>query len=277
MDVPTFERLLARDRALTVAALVTLCVLAWIYIATGAGLGMSAREMTSVALFPHEASHLMGGMDGGGMGAAMEGSKPTWLLSIGMWWAMMIAMMAPSATPAILLYARVHRHSVATGEGQRALAPTAPFAAGYLLVWLGFSVAAAALYFALEAGGIVSAMGSRSRWLSAAVLIAAGIYQFSPLKTACLSHCRSPAEFLSRHWRPGASGALRLGLLHGAYCVGCCWVLMALLFVGGAMNLVWIAALTTLVLLEKLVRGGPWIGRGVGAVLVMWGVATLVV
>lgn len=277
MDAPTFERMLARDRVLTLTALLALCALAWIYVATGAGLDTSAREMTSLALFPHAASHSMGGMAGADMGDATGSPKPTWLLSIGMWWAMMIAMMAPSASPTILLYARVHRHSVAQGELQGKLAPTGPFAAGYLLAWLGFSVAAAALHFALETGGAISAMGSRSRWLSSGILIAAGVYQFSPLKTACLAHCRSPAEFLSRHWRPGASGALRLGLLHGAYCVGCCWVLMALLFVGGVMNLVWIAVLSALVLLEKLVRGGQWIGRGVGAVLVAWGIATLVV
>lgn len=275
MDAPTFERLLARDRMLTLAALIVLCALAWIYIATGAGLGMSAREMTTVALFPHQ-GHSMSEMAGGNMGPAARSVKQSWFLAIGMWWAMMIAMMAPSATPTILLFARVHRHSV-TSEGQSRVAPTGPFAAGYLLVWLIFSLAAAALAFALEAGGLGSAMGSRSRWFSGGILIAAGIYQFSPLKTACLSHCRSPAEFLSRHWRPGAFGAFRLGWLHGAYCVGCCWTLMALLFVGGAMNLVWIAALTALVLFEKLVRGGPWIGRGVGAVLVIWGIATLMV
>ena len=100
-------------------------------------------------------------------------------------------------------------------------------------------------------------MGSQSRWLSGAVLIAAGLYQLSPLKNVCLSHCRAPASFLSRHWRPHALGALRLGAMHGAYCVGCCWMLMALLFVGGVMNLVWIAALAVLVLVEKVMPPGP--------------------
>ena len=190
---------------------------------------------------------------------------------------MMIAMMAPSAAPTILLYARVHRHSIVQGQVQDKLAPTGAFTAGYLLIWLGFSILAATLHWMMESSGIVSNMGSRSQWLSAGVLIAAGAYQFSPLKAACLSHCRSPAEFLSRHWRPRALGALRLGAMHGAYCVGCCWALMTLLFVGGAMNLVWIAALSFLVLVEKLMPPGRWVGRGVGLVLIGWGIATMLV
>jgi predicted metal-binding membrane protein len=262
---------------LTLAALVAVCGLAWLYIVTGAGSDMSAREMTTAALFPHQASHPMGGMGGSHPSGTSADHTSGWLLTIGMWWVMMIAMMTPSATPAILLYARVHRHSVARGERQGERPPTGSFAAGYLLVWLAFSVAAAILHLALEEGGLISALGSRSRWLSAGILISAGIYQLSPLKTACLSHCRSPAEFLSRHWRPGASGALRLGVRHGAYCVGCCWVLMALLFVGGAMNLIWIAALGALVMVEKLVRGGSGVGRTVGVILVGWGLATLAV
>jgi predicted metal-binding membrane protein len=116
-----------------------------------------------------------------------------------------------------------------------------------------------------------------SRWLSAGVLIAAGLYQLSPLKALCLAHCRAPASFLSQHWRPGAAGALRLGAMHGAYCVGCCWVLMALLFVGGVMNLVWIAVLAVLVLAEKLAPRGEWIGRGAGVAFIVWGVATVIV
>src|SRR5204862_1353394 len=106
-------------------------------------------------------------------------------------------------------------------------------------------------------------------------LAAAGLYQLSPLQNACLGHCRAPAAFLSRHWRPGGLGAVRLGMLHGGYCVGCCWILMALLFVGGVMNLAWIAALTLLVLAEKLVPGGRWVARGAGVALLAWGAATI--
>ena len=153
------------------------------------------------------------------------------------------------------------------------------FLAGYLLIWLAFSIGAAGLQALLTWAGIVSAMtmGSRSAWLSGSALIAAGLYQLSPLKSACLAHCRTPAAFLARHWRPGARGALRLGARHGAYCLGCCWVLMALLFVGGVMNLAWIAALAILVLAEKLLPGGRLIGRGAGFILILWGVATILV
>ena len=147
------------------------------------------------------------------------------------------------------------------------------------MVWLGFAAAATTAQWALERTRLVSAMmmGSRSQWLSGAVLIAAGLYQLSPLKNICLAHCRTPTSFLSRHWRPHTAGALRLGAMHGAYCVGCCWMLMALLFVGGVMNLIWIAALAFLVLVEKVLPPGQWIGRGAGAVLIGWGVATVAV
>jgi predicted metal-binding membrane protein len=187
-----------------------------------------------------------------------------------MWWVMMIAMMLPSAAPLILLYARVHRH---TGDAP----PTAPFLAGYLTVWLAFALIAAALHALLEQQGLVSSMtmAAVAPWLSAGFLAAAGIYQLTALKDACLTSCRTPTEFLTRHYRPGAKGAWRMGLLHGAYCVGCCWLLMALLFVGGVMNLAWIAALTLLVAAEKLLPGGHWIARLSGVLFILWGAATL--
>jgi predicted metal-binding membrane protein len=291
---PALERLLRRDRIITIAGLVTLCVLAWLYIVAGAGLGMDAREMTRLALFPHQQADMtpdvsgmdmtsdMSGMDMSSMSMATEPriwGPAIWALMIAMWWIMMIAMMSPSAAPTVLLYARVHRHALAQGQIQDKLAPTGVFVAGYLLVWLGFSVAAAALYWLLEREALVSAtmMSSQSRWLSGIVQITAGLYQLSPLKNACLSHCRTPAAFLSRNWRPHALGSLRVGALHGAFCVGCCWMLMALLFVGGAMNLVWIAALAILVLVEKLMPAGQWVGRAAGVALIAWGSATLLV
>ena len=296
LEAPTFERLLKRDRVITLAGLTTLCVLAWLYIVMGAGLGMSAWEMTTLALFPHKQAHdvmpsmpdmpstpNMPNMPGMDMGSTAAEPKAwgfgTWALMVAMWWIMMIAMMTPSATPTILLYARVHRHALAQGQVQDKLAPTGAFAAGYLFVWFGFAVAAATLHWTLERAGLVSAMmfGSQSRWLSGAVLITAGLYQLSPFKNACLAHCRAPASFLSHHWRPHALGALRLGALHGAFCVGCCWILMALLFVGGVMNLTWIAALAILVLIEKALPPGQWVGRSVGVALIGWGVATLMV
>ena len=277
----TLERLIARDRTIALMGLIALCVLAWLYIVMGAGLGMTARQMTTLALFPHEqTAHAvnMGEMAMGAMAApGVVSGFVGWALALAMWWVMMIAMMAPSAAPTILLYARVHRHSAGRGQLEDKPPPTAAFAAGYLLIWLVFSIAAAVLHQGMESSGIISSMGSRSQWLSAGVLIAAGAYQFTPLKSACLFHCRSPAEFLARHWRPHSIGAMRLGAIHGAYCVGCCWALMTLLFVGGTMNLVWIAALTILVLAEKLLPPGRWVGRAVGLVLIGWGIATMLV
>lgn len=265
------ESVLRRDRLITAAGIGLLCALAWAYLVSGAGLGMPLAEMTRAALFPHT------------LGSAMPAHDPYWSpwdasLMVLMWWVMMIAMMTPSAAPMILLHARVARNAHAGGgDPQGVLDRTAVFLAGYLLVWLAFSVAATALQAGLQAAGLLAAMEmwSLSAALSAAVLVTAGVYQWTPLKSACLSSCRAPVQFLTRHWRPGRLGALRLGMLHGAYCVGCCWALMALLFVGGVMNALWIAALTVIVLAEKLAGAGVAISRAGGALLVLWGIATL--
>jgi predicted metal-binding membrane protein len=204
-------------------------------------------------------------------------SPAYWLTMLIMWWVMMIAMMVPSAAPMILLYARVFRHGQARGQIPGALAPTAVFAAGYLLCWLGFSVLATSLQFALEHYGLLHGMmmWSTDRWLTAGLLAAAGLYQLSPLKTTCLAQCRSPTEFLARHWRPGRVGAFRMGIAHGAYCLGCCWALMLLLFAAGIMNLVWIAGLSILVLIEKLAPFGGALTKPL-AVLLLLGAAALV-
>ncbi len=198
--------------------------------------------------------------------AAMDGmvAPPSWPIVAAMWAAMMVAMMVPSAAPAILLYARVHRHSLGRGTP-----PTAAFLAGYLACWFGFSMLAATLQIGLGNAMVIGGKGA------AGLLMAAGLYQLSPLKDACLTRCRSPAQFITRHYRPGAWGAARLGLLHGAYCVGCCWLLMALLFVGGVMNLAWVALLTLLVAAEKLLPAGRWIARIAGVGFIGWGVALL--
>jgi predicted metal-binding membrane protein len=272
--VTAFERLLRRDRAIVAAGLAALCALAWAYVLSGAGLGMDVRQLTTLALFPHKAAPA-GGMD---MAAGAPWTARVWLLTLGMWAAMMVAMMTPSAAPAILLYGRIRARAEASG-GRGGVAPTAAFAGGYLAVWLAFSLLAAALSWTLARSGLISpaALGSQSRWLSALVLAAAGAYQLSPLKDACLGQCRTPTQFLTRHWRPGVLGAVRLGALHGAYCVGCCWILMGLLFVGGVMNLAWIAALTLLIVAEKLVPTGPSVARATGLTLIVWALATAVV
>ena len=282
-DPPVIERLLRRDRTITLAGLVVICAIAWTYLFAGAGMGMRPGTWLLPPAQPSAAASPMAGMEMADMdmGVAAPSSPRSWslglaTLTLAMWWTMMIAMMTPAAAPTILLYARVHRHAQEQAQAQRALAPTGAFAAGYLLVWLAFSLVAAGLQLGLQRSGLVSSLtlSSQSRWLTGGALIAAGLYQLSPLQQACLGHCRAPAAFLARHWRPGAGGAVRLGVLHGAYCVGCCWLLMALLFVGGVMNLVWIAALAILVLGEKLLPGGVWIGRIAGAVLIAGGLAT---
>jgi predicted metal-binding membrane protein len=201
-------------------------------------------------------AYLIGGMPMGAM-------RPPLTALILMWWLMMVAMMLPSAAPAILLYERVRRTQ---GSGGAVGQPWI-FMAGYLAVWLLFSIVAALAQSLLT--GPAMALSNRSG--EAAVLIAAGLYQLSPLKSACLSQCRSPAQFISRHWRPRWDGAMRLGILHGAYCVGCCWLLMALLFVGGVMNMLWVVALAALVAAEKILPRGDWLARAAGAAFIIWG------
>ena len=278
-ELTLLERLVRRDRTVTAVGLAVLCLLAWTYLLSGAGLGMDPWRMTTVSLFPYKASPPVM-MDMGGMDMAPTAPAWTplrWVLTAGMWSSMMVAMMAPSAAPAVLLYARVRRQEAARNPGS--VAPSGAFLAGYLLAWVGFSLLATTLHWGLERTQLMSSEGlaSQSRWLSAGVLAAAGLYQLSPVKALCLTRCRSPAAFISRHWRPGLGGAVRLGALHGAYCVGCCWLLMALLFVGGVMNLAWIAILTLLVIAEKLLPGGRWVGRGAGVALIAWSLATLAV
>ncbi len=247
MARPVLETLLRHDRAIIAIALALLTALAWIAVLQGAGTGMSAVAMTTWQFPPPRVAATAG-----------EWGFAYWLTMLAMWWVMMIAMMLPSAAPMILLYARVVRHGRSRAATPGSLAPPAVFAAGYLACWLIFSLLAVVLQFALERAGLLDGMmmWSVNSVLTGALFIAAGLYQISPLKTACLSQCRSPAELLSRNWRPGNRGAFRLGVVHGAYCLGCCWALMLLLFAAGIMNLVWIAGLAILVAVEKLVAFG---------------------
>lgn len=258
-----FDTWLGRERVVTLLGMAALVGVCWFYLWTGAGTGMSALDMTTVALFPHRLTGAMGSMDP---------SLPTVIV---MWWVMMIAMMTPSAAPLVMLYRRVLRHHGADGSG--AAFTSVSLLAGYLTAWLAFSIGAALLQVLLQPAGLISAMmlWSKSAVLSAAVLALAGLYQFSPLKRACLRQCRAPAGFLVAHWRPGVVGGFLLGARHGMYCVGCCWLLMALLFVGGVMNVVWIAALSLFVFAEKILPGGDLVGRVLGVVLIAWAGVTL--
>ena len=242
-----------RQRAIVISGLVLVCLLAWAFVLAGAGTGMSIRAMSTWQFPPPmNRPQMAGAWDAG-----------YWATMLAMWWVMMVAMMLPSAAPMILLFGQVYRRAQ---EGGKPAVSTAWLAAGYCLAWLGFSAVATAVQFLFEKAGLVHGMmmWSLNPWLSAALLAAAGLYQLTPLKHACLSHCRSPFSFLLGHWRPGHAGALRMGLIHGAYCVGCCWFLMALLFVGGIMNIVWIAGLALIVLVEKVAPRGRAISTGLG-------------
>jgi predicted metal-binding membrane protein len=260
------EAALRRQRAVTIAALVLLTALAWAWLLQGAGMGMAPH--VSLHLFPATAGDPMPAMPGMAMAGPTGWSAGQLLLAVSMWWVMMVAMMLPAAAPVILLYARA-----APAQASSVRPATGAFVAGYLGAWGGFSLAAAAAQDALQRLGVLApmAMATSAKWLAAGILIAAGLYQLSPLKEACLAHCRSPAQFLSRHYRPGAMGALRMGAIHGAFCLGCCWLLMALLFVGGVMNLAWIALLALLVAGEKLLPGGRLLGLAAGLGFIVWG------
>lgn len=257
------ERLARRDQAVVLGAAGLLVLLAGLYTVFGIGMNMTALEMTRMARPIAEPMQM--------------GPGPVWtpayaVLVFAMWWVMMIAMMTPSAAPTLLLFTAVKRVGP---EAATARSLSGWFLAGYLVAWAVFSLIATALQWGLEAISLSDGpmMTLSSRPLAAAVLVAAGLYQLSPLKSACLAKCRAPAGFLAEHHRPGRAGAFRMGAHHGTYCLGCCWALMALLFVGGIMNLYWIVGLALFVLAEKALPGGETLGRVAGAGLIGLGVA----
>ena len=261
MPVGAIETVLRRDELAVVAALVTLTLLAWIALLLGAGTGMDPAAMSGWFM-PLALSPALSG----------DWSLFYWLIAFFMWVAMMVAMMLPSASPIVLLYARVARQAETQGRMTNVSAAVAAFAAAYVVLWILFSLLAVALQWALEQAGALSAMmSSRVALLSGGLLIAAGLYQLSPLKAVCLRHCRGPAQFIAAHWGPGVLGAWRMGLVHGLYCLGCCAVLMLLLFVGGVMNLVWIAGLTLFVAIEKLAPFGELAAKAMAALLIVAG------
>jgi predicted metal-binding membrane protein len=250
---PPIERLLSRSGLIAAAAMLIAVVLAWRWLLAS---GMSAMPM-----------------DGHVMAPIHPWSFSYLVPAFAMWSVMMVAMMLPSAAPMILLHARIDR---APTSGRR-LVHSLIFAGAYLLVWTGFSaIAALAQALLIDLGllsGISLAVGDRM--LAAALLVVAALYQFSPAKAACLDQCRSPIHFVMRYWSPGVAGALRLGLVHGLACVGCCWGLMLLLFVAGVMNLAWVAALAAVVLAEKL-AAPKWQASKVIAALLFVGAVVLV-
>jgi predicted metal-binding membrane protein len=258
------EAVLRRDRLIVASALGVIAALAWAYVLwLAADMDMDGMNMSGFRMVP------------AGMGimapAAAPWSAVEFAFVFVMWAVMMVGMMAPSAAPMILIYARVGRQGKIAGKP---LAATGWFAAGYFLAWAGFSLAATLVQWVLEREALLDArMASANVLLGAVVLIAAGIYQWTPVKNACLAQCQTPFRFLMSHggFRSNVLGCLHLGLLHGTYCVGCCWVLMSLLFVVGVMNVLWIALLALLVLLEKLTPWGRWVARIAGAVCIAAG------
>lgn len=249
----------SRDRALIATCILLVTALAWLYL-------LHLDQQVAAGVDYERAMAAMG----------MSVNKP-WtftdaLLTFAMWAVMMAGMMAPSAAPVFLLFA-----SMRTGTSKVSGA-TAMFALGYAAVWTSFSAVATGLQWTLHEAALLSAsMATSNRYLSSTILIAAGAYQLTPWKAACLSHCRSPLGFLMSHWRAGKLGAFRMGWRHGLFCLGCCWALMGVLFAVGVMNLVWVAALTIFILLEKT---GPWgaLAARVGAVaLVLSGAAYAIV
>jgi predicted metal-binding membrane protein len=257
--VPALDTLLRRDRALVGAALVATIIVAWLYLfhLSRAMPGMNMADMPGMAM-SHE--HVWGVVDV--------------VLLFVMWTVMMIAMMVPAAAPMVLTFVMVQRKR---RERDWAAVPTAVFLLGYAVVWTGYAAAAALAQWRLHEADLLSgAMTSSSAWLGGVLFLVAGVFQWTPLKQACLSKCRSPLSFVMTEWRDGPAGAFVMGVRHGAYCVACCWALMALLFVAGVMNLLWVAGLAVFVLAERVLPGGPAASRGVGALLVATGIGILV-
>ena len=254
------ERLLRSDRALLLTALAILLVLAGLYTVFGVGMEMSALDMTAMS----------GMTDMPAMSTPGHWSAGYAALVFLMWWVMMVAMMLPSVSPTVLLHAALLRRG---STASRVPAISLAFLFGYLATWAVFSAIAAGTQWALEAAGLVSPsmMTLTGTVPGALVVIFAGVFQFTPLKTACLNHCRAPAEFLIRSRRRGAVGAFVMGSEHGAYCVACCWFIMALLFFGGIMNLYWIVGVAAFVAIERLTPFGALASKLAGASLVLWG------
>jgi predicted metal-binding membrane protein len=251
------EVVLRRDRLIVLAGLTGVAALAWVYIL--------------------HLARTMSGMDMGSMHMGMDMAMPkmvSWstmdiILTFVMWAVMMVAMMVPSAAPMILVFATVSRQR---REQRRPFIPASVFLLGYVAIWCGFAAAATGAQWGLHSTALLSPMlVSTSPFLGGALLLVAGLFQWSPLKSMCLTRCRTPLGFLMSEWREGPKGVFVMGVRHGIFCLGCCWALMALLLVLGVMNLLWIAALAGFVLIEKVAPAGQWVSRVTGVLLVGWG------
>jgi predicted metal-binding membrane protein len=244
------ERVLRHDRAIVLAALIAVSVLPWLW-------------MIDMAHAPLAAAQL-------GLMSCCGVSLP---MTFVMWAVMMVGMMVPSAAPMVLAFAETSRRRAEAGTP---FAPAATFVAGYLAIWTGFSLLAAIAQWALFHVGLLDPHRQTTvPWLAGSLLIAAGLFQLTPLKNACLASCRSPIGFLVSEWRDGGTGAAIMGFKHGLHCVGCCWLLMAMLFVAGVMNLWWVALISIYVLLEKTLRSPRRVMIGAAAACLIAGALLL--
>lgn len=261
LDPGPADALLRRDRLIVVVLLLLVTALAWAFTVHQANL----MDEMEAAMWRD-------------MNMSMNGMEPSWtaidaVLLFAMWSAMMAAMMVPGASPMVVAFTTINRRR---RQRSAPYVPTAVFLLGYLIAWAGFSVIATALQWLLQATGLLTTMmQSASHYWSAALFVAAGLYQFSPLKQACLAYCRTPDGFILSEWRDGAIGAATMGLRHGLFCMGCCGALMVLLFAVAVMDLRWVAALTVLVTAEKFLPGPTFwrIGFGVGLLVTGVGLA----
>jgi|ETNmetMinimDraft_26_1059896.scaffolds.fasta_scaffold08844_4 predicted metal-binding membrane protein len=260
------EAVLKRDRTLVLTGIVAITALAWAYMVYLAW-RMGDMDMGS--------SMEMGG------GMAMEMAMPqmqAWgpmdlVLMFVMWAVMMVAMMTPSAAPMVLLFATIRRKR---SQDVGAFASTFVFLSGYLAVWTAYSLLATLAQWGLHSAALLSPMMvTTSPIVGGAILVGAGIFQMTPLKHACLKHCRSPLDFIISGWREGTGGAFHMGLSHGVFCTGCCWILMLLLFVAGVMNLLWIGLIAAFVLAEKALPKGEIVARVAGVILMLVGIGVV--
>lgn len=250
---PVAEAVLRRDRNIVMAGLAAIIIVAVIVTIDMA----QYHNSLAAAMLDHHHGH------------ASETTDGFWHL-FSMWTVMQIAMMSPTAVPMILMHTKVERNRY---PERSPIQRSTIFTFGYILVWTAFSAVFACVQILLQSVSLLTpSMASASPWLAGGILIAAGLFQFSKLKEVCLNGCRSPVTYFMLEWRDGNSGALKMGLKHGVHCVGCCWVLMALLFVAGVMNLLWMAIITTFVLLEKVLPKGDVLGRAGGVGMIVWGI-----
>jgi predicted metal-binding membrane protein len=267
MSTSIAEAVARRDRIVVGAGLLGVALIAWAYILYLAASMRSMQAEMPTSMPPKMDMQMV-------MPNTLAWSTADFAFMFLMWAVMMIAMMTPSAAPMVLLFAQVLRQRHVQ---QNPFQATSAFLASYLLIWMVFSLVAAVVQFGLHSAALLSpTMVSTSPFLGGFLLIAAGVYQFTPLKRSCLSRCRTPLGFLLNEWREGALGAFVMGVRHGSYCVGCCWLLMALLFVAGVMNLLWVAAIALYILMEKTFPASQWLSRGLGVLMIGWGTLLII-